>query len=854
MSCSIRGPLFVLITSLMVSACALSHRGLSDAAVDRGPVTGDAIDSMRDATDAEGADGGDAADGADVADGADGSACEAGVLCGATCVDTATDVHHCGGCGTDCTALPNVVASAVQCVAGACELTSSCSANHANCDADVSNGCEADLTLAANCGACGVVCGPTAPMCGSSGGAFTCMTGCVPPRADRCGTACVDLTTDAANCGTCRTVCAGGPNSTPMCTLHTCTLVCDANFANCDGVAANGCEVDLRSSAQNCAACGFACPTGAHATPTCTARSCGLACATGFGDCDTLPGNGCEADLGTDPAHCGTCAISCPGRTGATRTCVAGACSYDCNAGTADCDGMAANGCETTLASDPAHCGVCATACPVPANGMATCTASVCGVACNAGYVLSGGSCVPAASDACPVSAFPLADGATVVLTGTTAGRTHDATSSCVGGSTPDVAYTLLPAVSGSLTITLSALYDAVFFVRPVCNATAGELNCTRAGVGVSSATVAVTAGTAVTVWVDGNAGATGAYALVVELNTRCGDHVLETGEGCDDGNRTAGDGCSASCAVDVPSTDGCPGISMASISLANGPVWLRGTTAGATADLAPSCAGTSGVDIVYTVVPTVSGTLRITVYPTTRWDPQIYVRGTCAGPTDLACQNGNPSDWPESVSVTVTAGTTYYVIVDGATGSSGPFQLLLEIPRCGDRWLQSGETCDDGNAIAGDGCDASCQVEPRCAVAESEPNVATLPQMITLACPVFDVTAAITPLADQDFFAVPLRAGQVVDARVFVGSVLPGSRSADTILEVYRGPLVAAPGNWDCGGSNALVCHDDLIWPSHLLSGFTFPVPADGTYVFRVLDYRNSATVANYGLQLRTR
>jgi hypothetical protein len=54
--------------------------------------------------------------------------------------------------------------------------------------------------------------------------------------------------------------------------------------------------------------------------------------------------------------------------------CVAGACDFDCAPGEADCDGDATNGCEATLATDPAHCGMCPTECGIGG----TCSAGTC--------------------------------------------------------------------------------------------------------------------------------------------------------------------------------------------------------------------------------------------------------------------------------------------------------------------------------------------------------------------------------------------------------------------------------------------------------------------------------------------
>ncbi|MFO0603983.1 MAG: DUF4215 domain-containing protein [Polyangiales bacterium] len=36
-------------------------------------------------------------------------------------------------------------------------------------------------------------------------------------------------------------------------------------------------------------------------------------------------------------------------------------------------------------------------------------------------------------------------------------------------------------------------------------------------------------------------------------------------------------------------------------------------------------------------------------------------------------------------------------------------------VPRCGDRFLDPGESCDDGNNVSGDGCSAMCRFEARC-------------------------------------------------------------------------------------------------------------------------------------------
>jgi hypothetical protein len=134
---------------------------------------------------------------------------------------------------------------------------------------------------------------------------------------------------------------------------------CGIDFADCDRMASNGCEADLRRDAAHCDRCGNACPARPNAVPTCEARVCSYRCIAGFADCNGVASDGCEVDLRNTPAHCGACGRSCTVANG-TPGCSGGACTVaQCNAGFGNCDGNAANGCETNLATTPAHCGAC---------------------------------------------------------------------------------------------------------------------------------------------------------------------------------------------------------------------------------------------------------------------------------------------------------------------------------------------------------------------------------------------------------------------------------------------------------------------------------------------------------------
>src|SRR5213075_1430812 len=115
-------------------------------------------------------------------------------------------------------------------------------------------------------------------------------------------------------------------NASESCVAGACTLgTCDAGFANCDGQAANGCEVDITSSTANCGACNAQC-TNLHGTTSCTAGACVPTCLTGFANCDGIAANGCETNTQTSTANCGSCGSACS-LASATAVCSSGACA-----------------------------------------------------------------------------------------------------------------------------------------------------------------------------------------------------------------------------------------------------------------------------------------------------------------------------------------------------------------------------------------------------------------------------------------------------------------------------------------------------------------------------------------------
>jgi hypothetical protein len=182
----------------------------------------------------------------------------------------------------------------------------------------------------------------------------------------------VDVTNDPNHCGSCGVICPVGTyllsSWTTFCADGKCRLLCDQNFADCNGKVEDGCEKEIFGDPENCGSCGFKCADGV----SCIAGKCG--CPTGQIECD-----GKCTDVENNNSNCGACGNACAAPDGGAPApdhmyygCVNRQCGHlKCERNTtsipevlwADCNNDLADGCELNLAADDANCNTCGVSC-----------------------------------------------------------------------------------------------------------------------------------------------------------------------------------------------------------------------------------------------------------------------------------------------------------------------------------------------------------------------------------------------------------------------------------------------------------------------------------------------------------
>lgn len=208
-----------------------------------------------------------------------------------------------------------------------------------------------------------------------------------PCTGKTCAGQCVSLDDPLHGCAaTSCAPCALPHSAAASCSAGACAVAsCAAGYADCNQVAADGCEVDLTSTHDHCGTCATAC----SAAMVCSQGVCGVTCGS-LSNCA-----GSCVDETTDPAHCGSCTNACTAPPQAMATCASSVCGFQCNAGYHTCGSACAD--DTSTAS----CGGSCTPCQAPQNGSATCASGQCGVACNPGFAVCGAACCAVTDGGC---------------------------------------------------------------------------------------------------------------------------------------------------------------------------------------------------------------------------------------------------------------------------------------------------------------------------------------------------------------------------------------------------------------------------------------------------------------------
>jgi hypothetical protein len=228
--------------------------------------------------------------------------------CNNHCIDTRNDPNNCSACGFVC----NLNNANSACVNSTCMITS-CLNGFGDCNNTDADGCETSLSMDVNnCGSCGFVCTFVHGSAQCAGGCFlvSCDKGwgnCDNLMMNGCETNV--LNGDPMNCGKCNQRCTLNGVFLAGCSNANCTIIsCLQPFADCDGVAATGCEVNINQDASNCGMCGKVCSLP-HANQVCGNGMCVIGgCLPGYMDCNAQAGDGCEINIFTDTKHCGSCA------------------------------------------------------------------------------------------------------------------------------------------------------------------------------------------------------------------------------------------------------------------------------------------------------------------------------------------------------------------------------------------------------------------------------------------------------------------------------------------------------------------------------------------------------------------
>lgn len=406
-------------------------------------------------------------------------------------------------------------------------------------------------------------------------------------------------------------------------------------------------------------------------------------------------------------------------------------------------------------------------------------------------------------------------------------------------------------------------------------------------------------------------------YALdVVYIPVVCGDGDVGPGEQCDDTNTSAGDGCSTTCQIEgamteiEPNEDGTPSTGGSGINgndfgsvhpLANGAI---SNTTTILAAIIPN-----GDEDVFALTNTSASnvTIKLDVWAiATNFgigtpcgaaiDTGMHLRDAAGNSLASNDDRNGAMDRCSTLSFGLPPGQTRFahVIRYGDTAVIPSYALVVKYKPvvCGDGAIEFGEQCDDMNTASGDGCDATCQIEPICgdavlqpteqcddgnttasdgcsatcqlegAVNELEPNEDGSPSAGAFGIAGNDFAAAnattngvfsssvrlaakLDPIGDEDVFAFTNTTTGYANVRFDVWNLAPTfgigtacATSIDTGLHIRNATGTSLQSNDNRSAADQC-------------SGLTFPLAPGQTVFAHVVETGDNAAIASYALDV---
>ncbi|WP_437296985.1 DVUA0089 family protein [Sorangium sp. So ce426] len=389
-----------------------------------------------------------------------------------------------------------------------------------------------------------------------------------------------------------------------------------------------------------------------------------------------------------------------------------------------------------------------------------------------------------------------------------------------------------------------------------------------------------------------GNGGEGGGGGQGGAAGAVCGDGAVSApAEMCDDGNRTAGDGCDPGCAIEpgfacagAPSvcTSGCGDGALGGAETCDdggdkdGDCCSRACRVESGCEVEPNDGFASAND-AFAIAP--GGLIRAFIDPGSDVDvfsvtvPEGSIgrikAETLDGPLGTTCSSLGVDthvtifdaslasiednddvandDFCSYLALRKLSPGEYFVRVQISPEAEPAtfdytLSLTLDTSVCGDGVLEDPELCDDGDTTGGDGCSAACElelrspeVEPNGTAAEAEGRAALRPNVL--------VSAAIEPLGELDVFAFEVPSLADVQLATFSpGRLDECAEGVDTFLQLL-----------DVDGATVLASDDDSGLEACSLIDSSVDDRATrlqpGTYYVTVEEFNNDAVIPGYDL-----